>query len=208
MTKEEIISSKEKSIYLIEEDKSLPIGVQSTKSSSGVSVVDKKLFTDHFEKYEFFKVNSPNRMGQYFLYEKLLDGRYRSNKPHDHQLFYPKLGVYLNSLPLDNRLIFHHPSAAQQAYQTIEVEWVDYRRTWEWRLEYDYQHEGKVYKHYIGELPTEIQRLPLWNDYLLIYGVWDSMPTWYQLRQAYERTWWFHRTKDELRNIQLDRLLK
>ena len=193
MTKEEIISSKEKSIYLIEEDKSLPIGVQFTKNSPGVSVVDKKLFTDHFEKYEFFKVNSPNRMGQYFLYEKLLDGRYRSNKPHDHQLFYPKLGVYINSLPCD---------------QTIEVEWVDYRRTWEWRLEYDYQHEGKVYKHYMGELPTEIERLPLWNDYLLIYGVWDSMPTWKQLRQAYERTWWFHRNIDELRNLQLNRLLK
>jgi hypothetical protein len=193
MTKEEIISSKEKSIYLIEEDKSLPIGVQFTKNSPGVSVVDKKLFTDHFEKYEFFKVNSPNRMGQYFLYEKLLDGRYKSNKPHDHQLFYPKLGVYINSLPCD---------------QTIEVEWVDYRRTWEWRLEYDYQHEGKDYKNYMGELPTEIERLPLWNDYLLIYGVWDSMPTWKQLRQAYERTWWFHRTTDELRNLQLDRLLK
>jgi hypothetical protein len=193
MTKEEIISNKEKSIYLFEEDKSLPIGMQFTKSPPGVSVVDKKLFTDHFEKYEFFKANSPNRMGQYFLYEKLLDGRYRSNRPHDHQLFYPKLGVYLNSLPCD---------------QTIEVEWVDYRRTWEWKVEYDYQHEGKVYKHYMGELPTDIQRLPLWNDYLLIYGVWDSMPTWYQLRQAYERTWWFHRTKDELRNLQLNRLLK
>ena len=48
----------------------------------------------------------------------------------------------------------------------------------------------------------------MWHDYLLIYGVWDSMPTWKQLRQAYERTWWFHRNVDELRDLQLNRLLK
>jgi hypothetical protein len=34
------------------------------------------------------------------------------------------------------------------------------------------------------------------------------MPNWKQLRQAYERTWWFHRTTDKLRDLQLDRILK
>ena len=193
MTKEEVLKSKIKSIYLIEEDKSLPIDMQFTKNSPGVSVVDKKLFTEHFKKYEFFNTENPKRMGQYFLYEKLLNGRYQSNAPHDHELFYPKLGVYLNSLPYD---------------QTIEVEWVDYRRTWEWNTEYDYEYEGKTYQNYIGELPTEIERLPIWSDYLLVYGVWNSMPNWQQLRQAYERTWWYHRTTDELRDLQLNRLLK
>jgi len=187
MTKDEVLKSKIKSIYLIEEDKSL------TGLPPVVSVVDKKLFTEHFKKYEFFNTDNPNRMGQYFLYEKLLDGRYKSNRPHDHELFYPKLGVYLNGLPCD---------------QTIEVEWVDYRRTWEWNTKYDYEYDGKPYKNYIGELPTEIERLPLWDDSLLVYGVWDSKPNWQQLRQAYERTWWFHRTSDELRDLQLNRLLK
>jgi hypothetical protein len=190
MTKEEILKSKIKSIYLIEEDKSLPL---SGYIPPGVSVVDKKLFNDHFKKYDFFNTESPNKMTQYFLYEKVLDGSYKSNKPHDYQLFYPKLGVYLNSLPCD---------------QTIEVEWVDYRRTWEWNTKYDYEYNGKTYQSYIGQLPSEIERLPLWGDSLLVYGVWDSMPTWQQLKQAYERTWWFHRTTDELRDIQLDRLLK
>jgi hypothetical protein len=92
--------------------------------------------------------------------------------------------------------------------QTIEVEWVDYRRTWEWNTKYDYEYDGKPYKNYIGELPTEIERLPLWDDSLLVYGVWDTMPNWKQLRQAYERTWWFHRTTDELRDLQLNRILK
>jgi hypothetical protein len=190
MNKEEILKSKIKSIYLLEEDKSLPL---SGYIPPGVSVVDKKLFTEHFKKYEFFNTESPNKMGQYFLYEKLLDGRLKSNTPHDHELFYPKLGVYLNGLPCD---------------QTIEVEWVDYRRTWEWNTKYDYEYDGKPYKNYIGELPTEIERLPLWDDSLLVYGVWDSMPNWKQLRQAYERTWWYHRTNDELRDLQLNRLLK
>jgi hypothetical protein len=188
MTKEEALKSKTKSIFILENDGITPIG-----NPPGVTVVDKKLFNEHFHKYEFFKTDSPSKMGQFFLYEKLLDGRYKSSRPHDHELFYPKLGIYLNALPCD---------------QTIEVEWIDYRRTWEWGVEYDYEYDGKTYKNYIGELPTEIERLPLWNDYLLIYGVWNSMPNWQQLRQAYERTWWFHRTTDELRDLQLNRLLK
>lgn len=192
MTKEEIIKSKNKSIYILENDVITPIS-----NLPGVSIVDKELFTNHFKKYEFLNTTNPNKMGQYFLYEKLLDGRYKSNAPHDHELFYPKLGMYINALPCD---------------QTIEVEWIDYRRTWEWNLKFDYEVKDKdgvpkIYQNYFGELSTEIERLPLWSDYLLVYGVWDTMPNWKQLRQAYERTWWFHRTTDELRNIQLNRLL-
>ncbi len=194
MTKEQILISKTKSIYLLEENMSIPADMQFLKNSDSLSVVDQKEFNNHFKKYDFFHSDhSPKKMGQFFLYEKLLNGRYKSNIPHDHELFYPKLGLYLNALPCD---------------QTIEIEWVNYRRTWEIRTEYDYEYKGKIYQNYIGELPTEIERLPLWGDNLLVYGVWDSMPNWKQLRQAYERTWWFHRDKDELRDIQLDRLLK
>lgn len=188
MTKEEILKSKTKSIFILENDGLTPIG-----NPPGVTIVDKKLFNDHFHKYNYFDANRPTKIGQFFLYEKLIDGRYKSNRPHDHELFYPKLGLYLNALPCD---------------QTVELEWVDCRRTWEWQIEYEYEHEGKKYQNYMGEVETEIQRLPMWHDYLLIYGVWDSMPNWKQLRQAYERTWWFHRTTDELRNLQLERLLR
>jgi hypothetical protein len=168
MTKEEIFKSKEKFIEIIGSDDEL---------------------IKHWKKYNFFDVIKGPKMGQFFLYE--LNTSSTSNKKD--RIYYPKLGIYINSLPCD---------------QTIEVEWVDYRRSWEWRTEYDYEYEGKTYKNYIGELPTEIERLPLWDDTLLIYGVWDSMPNWKQLRQAYERTWWFHRTANERRDIQLDRILK
>jgi hypothetical protein len=43
---------------------------------------------------------------------------------------------------------------------------------------------------------------------MLIYDVWDSKPNWLQLRQAYERTWWFWRTEEEKRDLKLNRLLK
>lgn len=191
MTREEVLKSKIKSIYILEDDGLTPMG-----NTPDATVVDKKLFNEHFHKYEFFKTNSPKKMGQFFLYEKLLDGRYKSNISnisHDHELFYPKLGLYLNALPCD---------------QTVELEWIDCRRTWEWRVEYEYEYDGKTFQNHIAELETEVQRLPIWHDYVLIYGVWDSMPNWKQLRQAYERTWWYHRTTDELRDIQLDRLLK
>ena len=198
MTKEEIIKSKQKSIYIIESDPSKGVSLGPTYPDTDVNIVDKDLFKKHFDKYNFLDAKSPSRMGQFFLYEKLEDGRYKSNRPHDHELHYPKLGVYLYALPCD---------------QTIEVEWIDYRRTWENNLYFwgEYENADKdvrKFKRYIGELETEIQRLPIWSDYLLVYGVWDSMPNWKQLRQAYERTWWFHRTTEELRDIQLERLFK
>jgi hypothetical protein len=60
----------------------------------------------------------------------------------------------------------------------------------------------------MSEIPTEINRTPIWFDDILVYGAWNSMPNWKQLKQAYERTWWFYRTEEEKRDIQLNRLLK
>ncbi len=174
MTKEEILKSKEKFIWFTKEEESVAE------------------FNEHFKKYDFFQTKTPNVMGQYFLYETFKSLTYDSSQnKYTSKLSYPKLAVYLNSLPCD---------------QTIEVEFVNYRRTWEWRTEYDYQYDGKNFKNYIAEIPTGVDRLILWGDSMLIYGCWDSMPNWKQLRQAYERTWWFHRTKDELRDIQLERI--
>lgn len=168
MTVEEVYKSREKSI----------------------EAKNDETFFKHYRKFEFLKSNL-KKMGQFFLYEKC------QIKNGLDIITYPKLGLYLNSLPCD---------------QTIEVEWVDYRRTWEWNVEYDFEYkinnETKIGQNYIAEIETKIQRMPLLNDNMLVYGVWDSMPSWLQLRQAYEKTWWFHRNKDELRDIQLNRLLK
>lgn len=174
MTKEELLKSKEKYIWL-------------TKSEE-----DSSEFTEHFNNWDFFHTKSPSQMGQYFVYEVYKGLRYDSTQiQYASKVSYPKLGIYLNALPCD---------------QTIEVEWVDYRRTWEWRCEYEYTHNDKLFTGLVAELPTTINSLPLWGDSILVYGLWDTKPDWKQIRQAYERSWYFHRTKDELRNIQLDRI--
>jgi hypothetical protein len=41
----------------------------------------------------------------------------------------------------------------------------------------------------------------------MIYGVWDSYPSWKELRSSYERTWWFHKTKSEKRDITINKIL-
>ena len=100
--------------------------------------------------------------------------------------------MYVNELPCD---------------QTTEVEFINYRRTWEWRTEYKYKYDGKEFTNYIAEEASEIDRVILWSDSMYVYGSWDKIPSYKELKQAYERTWWFHRTSDEIRDIQLDRIL-
>lgn len=134
------------------------------------------------------------------MYEIDLDNRYGNlaSREYDCLITYPKLGIYLNSMPCD---------------QTMILEWVDYKRTWEWNTKFKQVHTGqdgveREFTEYIGSLPIEIKNLPLWNDCMLVYDVWNGMPNWSQLRQAYERTWWFNRTVDEIRDLQINRIFK
>jgi hypothetical protein len=153
------------------------------------------MFLNHCKKYYFYTASKLDggtlldhrKFGRYFLYEKEVDDK----------LHYPQLAIYINELPCD---------------QTTEVEYINCRRTWEWRTEYKYLYEyrdgvGKEYTNYIAESESNIERTILWGDSMYVYGAWDSMPNWKELKQAYERTWWFHRTYDEIRDIQLNRIL-
>ncbi len=116
--------------------------------------------------------------GQHFLYE-IVEGMGK------HSISYPKLGIFLDSYPCD---------------QTIEIEWALHRRTWEYNFKFN--------EHcYVGEQRSELQYLILWSDEMLIYGIWDAKPNWKQLKQAYEKTWWFWRDSQELRDIQINRIL-
>ena len=152
---------------------------------------DSPEFLAHCKKYYFYTASDKykhRKFGKYFLYEKEIGNS---------KLYYPKLAIYLNELPCD---------------QTTEVEYVNCRRTWEWQTEYKYTYTDKdgvsrEFTNYIAELPSEVNRTILWSDSMYVYGSWDKMPNWKELRQAYERTWWFHRSTDELRDVQLNRLL-
>ncbi len=157
-------------------------------------------FRKHFDKWNFFDFEKTFRIlgedvilkdsGQIFLYEKFEDD---GNKQ---TVFYPKIGIYLNCLPCD---------------QTIEMEWVNTRRTWEYHKHYERQGLNPMdepKKYLFADCATIIQRQPQWCDYLMIYGVWDRLPKWQELRKYYERTWWFHKTIEEKRDIQINSLLK
>lgn len=146
---------------------------------------------EHMKKYDFFK-SKLKTPGQYFLYECFLENN------RSMEITYPKIGIYTFSYICD---------------QTLEVEWIDTRRTWEHKTEYEYivknkNGEERKFTDFAAENRTELKSLILWHDSLLVYGAWDAMPNWKQLRQSYERTWWFKRGIDEIRDIQIDRIFK
>ena len=164
---------------------------------------DNEEFDKHFKLWNFFDyddtlerldgvVAKSTRLwtpGKVFLYEKLI-----SDYTTGQTLYYPKIGLYLNSIPCDH---------------TVEVEWVDWRRTWEYNKNYEWVNDkGETQNN--GDyfyLPTQVQSLPIWHDYLLIYGVWDKLPGWKELRKHYERTWWFHKTIQDKRDITINQLI-
>jgi hypothetical protein len=152
--------------------------------------VDKedKEFREHFDKWNYMDFHKTLKKdlsipGQVLLYENLTS---------NHHVYYPKLSVYINTLPCD---------------QTIEYEFFDFRRSWEWREQVKMTDiYGKDFDMYIGEEPSMIQRHIQWGNYIMVYGVWDSKPDWKELRRAYEETWWFHKTKQQKRDIKLNKI--
>ena len=46
-----------------------------------------------------------------------------------------------------------------------------------------------------------------WDDCMYIFGQWKQFPSWKELRQAYERTIWFHKGPSWYRDRQLNRIL-
>ena len=132
---------------------------------------------------DFIGGNISVKTGQFFLYEKI----------EDDLLHYPKLGLFLNDLPCD---------------QTIELEWFDVRRSWEYRQTYTATSvSGTEYKAHPYDLQSQIQRLILWHDSIDVYGVWDKMPTWKELRVAYEKTIWFGMSIEEKRDRKIRSIL-
>lgn len=127
--------------------------------------VDYSELTKHSNGFDFFNRNI--EPGDYFLYEKI------ENIDNKTLVHYPKLGIYLNALPCD---------------QTIEVEWFDVRRTFEYNTKYKYTHDGNEYQINLSDSESEIKRLPLWHDELLIYNVWSLKPNWKELRKSYYKT--------------------
>lgn len=142
----------------------------------------------HHDKWDYFSTKSVlNSPGQLFLYEQFLYDQHGELK-----ITYPKIGIYIDLYSAD---------------QTVELEWVDHRRSWEYNVKYEYDYKDKTYTNIAADMRSEFRYMILWHDSMMVYGVWDKMPDWKQLRQCYEKTFWYWRDRDELRDIQIDRLL-
>jgi len=160
---------------------------------------DNEEFSKHHKKWGFFDYDDTLTFidgahtdlvrlepGMTFLYEKFTCS-------HSPRIYYPKIGIYINSIPCD---------------QTVDVEWVNLRRSWEYNKKYDWINEkGETKKYDYCYLGTQVQSLPIWGDDLLIYGVWNKLPGWKELKKSYQRTWWFHKTIEEQRDIMINQLL-
>ena len=152
-----------------------------------LKIVNAEEFQEHFNKWNFFDYEGTleNEFG-YLPYSKDLLLRkpgqlflFENFEDGDHKkIHYPRLAVFLDYIPCD---------------QTVEIEYSPIKRN----------HQLKKNQY----LEAEIRRDPQWHNYHLIYGVWNSYPTWKELRRAYERTWWFHKTKSEKRNIKINNIL-
>jgi len=141
-------------------------------------------FKKHFEKNSFlnseYVVNEP---GKLFLYEKFF--HYGTGIPEKFNgkkvVSYPMMALYTKVLPCD---------------QTIEVEYLNIERTWDLNTSFMY---GDNEYHLYNKL-SEVDSTILWFDELFVYGAWDKMPTWQELRPHYQKTWWFRETKRKKRN--------
>jgi hypothetical protein len=180
------------------EDKHLEIYLKREPKMS-ISKHDEDLyqkFIAHSQKWDYMESGSLSGLlasknkslkpGQLFLYEEI---NYLSSKV---QINYPKIGIYLNSYIAD---------------QALQIEFASYRRSWEYRTNFSSEFLQRTYDFWVSDIQTRINHLILWEDQLLIYGIWNELPNWKQLKTYYLKTYWYHRTIQENRDIFIDSIL-
>jgi hypothetical protein len=150
-------------------------------------------FLKHYKKWDFFEnqnVFQHRRFGKFFLYEEVNTGGRGKVKVN-----YPKLAIFVNELLIDHAL---------------QVDYINYSpRTWEINSEYTVYYDGRTFTRGVYDRESELKSTILWgDDNLLVYGAWNGMPNWKELKIAYQNTWWFHRNIDELRDLKLKSLLR
>lgn len=136
-------------------------------------------FWKPFEKYQMDK--STLRFGDLFLYQ-IVDKE---------KISYPKLAIFVKYMMVD---------------MAVELQFVDMPRTWHYNVEFLSNPELNISMP-LSERATEFSYHLEWDQSMFIFGQWSQKPTWRELRQAYERTIWFYKSQNWLREQQLNRLL-
>lgn len=158
--------------------------ITDKKNKSKLIDLKEDHFQNHHKKYSLKEY----MVGKFFLYEKLLS---RGNDIY--HVSYPKLGLFIDTYMVD---------------MAVEAEWIDVRRTWEYKVEYEYEHNNNIFTNLVCEDRNELQSLIVWHHQLYVYGSWDVKPNIKELRQAYEKTLWYGKTIEEQRDININRILK
>jgi hypothetical protein len=155
------------------------------KDHPNYSDFSKRIKSNDWDFYTIMnRENLRLKPGSYFLYERVEPVR-DSNKGV--LISYPRLGIYLHEYMVD---------------MTTEVEWVDVRRSYEWRLEI------KDRLTLSDDRETKIQRQIQWDSFLMVSGAWKNYPNWKELKEAWKRTWHSYEPVDILRERKLNFLIK
>ncbi len=147
------------------------------------------------DKYDL--IGSKVKKGQFFLYEHIEWMHDRKSGSYA-VLHYPRVAIYLNDRLLD---------------MALEIDFYNVRRSWENKREYEFTYTDnngneKTYTDWPSERQTEIERIIIWDDSVHVYGHWDALPGWKELRKAYQKTIWFHKSKEDNRDYLLNGILK
>jgi hypothetical protein len=125
-------------------------------------------------------------IGKHFLYEIV------SKDKNGYKVTYPEMAIYSKWMPCD---------------QTSEIEYLPYPRTWMWHVEYLCNPE-KGYHIPVYEHPSSLKSHIEWNDFMYVYGIWDTKPKYKELKEAYSKTLWFGKTPEEIIDQKLDTIFK
>ena len=152
--------------------------------------------TSVFDQFNFWgngaNPNCSLNFGDIFLYQTIHWTSTYSHKPEVGEMTYPKLATFIEFLPCDQTLEFRHVNKA---------------RTWMWNVEYIANPQFN-YMSSVAERGSEIDSFIPWGkDEIYVFGRWASMPDWKQLKRAYEKSFWFYTTKEDLRNRAIDTII-
>jgi hypothetical protein len=147
------------------------------------------------KEYDF--IGSKVKRGQFFLYEHI---EWKSDRKSGSYavLHYPRVAIYLNDRLLDMAFV---------------IDFYNVRRSWENNREYEFTYTDnngneQTYTDWPSQRQTEIESIIIWDDSVNVYGHWDGLPVWKELRKAYQKTIWFHRSKEDNRDFLLGSILK
>ena len=125
--------------------------------------------------------------GDVFLFETICDSHSKSI------LKYPEIGVFVKYNIYDQALV---------------TEYVTKNRTWMDRVKYNSNPDPKYnYWMPISDRVSEVVDFVEWSDSIYIYGKWDKMPGWKELKKSYQKTMWFHKTEEEIIDLKLRTLI-